>query len=175
MLVVVPPMIIGLTVPVPDVVDEDDVDDEEAVDDEDDEDDEEAVPPPFAALVFEAFLKSLSVASAPATRFVSSLSDAELVAGLTVGEAEVVVAPAEVVSTAAATAAATPAAATGRTMRMRRLCRPLRGRGVDKRVPHGAMSQEGRVMRTRTSQRQKAAPRHRLTEGGLLSYPVCTD
>ncbi|MHC3472413.1 hypothetical protein ACYF6T_27480 [Streptomyces sp. 7R007] len=105
-------MIIGLT---------EDVDDVE--DDEDDEDDEfdELDVPVVVSLVFDAFEKSLSVASTPAIRSDSSVSEAELVAGLTVGCADAVAAPADDTVSAAATAAARPAAATGRPMRIRRL------------------------------------------------------
>src|SRR4051794_35867577 len=76
-----------------------------------------------------------SPARAPATRFSSSASEGELVAGLIVGVGGAVAAPADEVISAAATAAATPAAARGRAIRIRRLCRPLPGRVVLKRVP----------------------------------------
>jgi hypothetical protein len=62
-----------------------------------------------------------SVARAPAIRFVSTVVETELVAGLAVGVGTEDAAFADELSSAAATAAATPAAATGRTRRIRRL------------------------------------------------------
>src|SRR5690349_14198539 len=62
-----------------------------------------------------------SVASAPLTRRVSSAAGTERVAGLSLGVGTVVAAFADELSRAAATAAAMPAAATGRTRRIRRL------------------------------------------------------
>ncbi|MDF3145854.1 hypothetical protein PBV88_32615 [Streptomyces sp. T21Q-yed] len=62
-----------------------------------------------------------SPATAPATRRSSSASEAELVAGSTVGLGCAVAAPADEVNSAAATAAARPAAATGSPKRIRRL------------------------------------------------------
>jgi len=113
MLVEVPPMIIGLTVE----VDEEPDEEPDEVEDVDDVLDLSVL----ASLAFDAFLKYLSVASAPATRSVSSDSEAELVLGLTVGSADAVAAFADDMNSAAATAAATPVATTGRAMRIRRL------------------------------------------------------
>ncbi|GAA5014704.1 hypothetical protein GCM10023335_38650 [Streptomyces siamensis] len=62
-----------------------------------------------------------SPATAPATRFVSSLREGEDVLGLTVGVGSAVAAFADDIRSAPATAAARPAAATGMAMRIRRL------------------------------------------------------
>src|SRR3954451_20405071 len=108
-----------------------------------------------------------SPARAPATRFSSSVSDGELVAGLTVGVGGAVAAPADEVISAGATAAATPAAATGRAKRMRRLCRPLPGRGVGMDVPPGRDESEGVRDAAPYLSAPKGRPPSLMTGGGL--------
>src|SRR5687768_10125143 len=76
-----------------------------------------------------------SWAAAPRTRCSSSASVGEPTLGMAGGFGCAEAAPADEVSSAAATAAATPAAATGRAIRSRRLCRPPPDMGVPTNVP----------------------------------------
>ncbi|GGX26244.1 hypothetical protein GCM10010321_45910 [Streptomyces chartreusis] len=99
MLVVVPPMTMGLTVESPAA---------------------SVVLAPYDDF-FDVSPAVSSPATAPATRRSSSAGEAEPVTGFTVGLGSAVAAPADEVSSAVATAAARPAAATGSPKRIRRL------------------------------------------------------
>ncbi|GLW44450.1 hypothetical protein Stsp02_01120 [Streptomyces sp. NBRC 14336] len=76
-----------------------------------------------------------SWAAAPRTRFSSSASEGAPARSIDGGFGCAEAAPADEVSTAAATAAATPAAATGRAIRIRRLWRPPPDMAVPTNVP----------------------------------------